>query len=184
MADSGGGEGNSTLFQRTQTGLLSGIGKLLGVSGNQQFETTYNDQGLVNIIPPEFGGEDQASDTWAWITRAQWADYLDRFAPREEQLLAMSTYFNPALAKEEINKAKRASGSAFDTSQRMQQQYESRYGAGALGGEQAYDQRVASIGKSAAIVDAANRITQKLIDQNREIAVGASEAANRGTLGG
>jgi hypothetical protein len=158
------------------------LGRALGVNDPQSFAAGINDMGLVDITPPEFSGEDKASDTWAWITRAQWADYMDRFAPRENQLMAMSTYFNPEIATQQVDKAKVAAGTAFDTSQRMQQQYESRYGAGALGGERAYDQRVASVGKSAAIVDAANRITQKLIDQNREIAVGASEAANRGTV--
>jgi hypothetical protein len=133
---------------------------------------------MVDITAPTFTGRNQASDTWAWITRAQWADYLNRFAPREDALLNMTTYMNPALAQQEISKAKAEAGQAYDAASRMGDQYMSRYGAALTSGQQASQNRADSLGRSASVVDAANRITQKLIDQNREIALGAGNAVN------
>ena len=37
--------------------------------------------------PPTFTGDDAASRTRAWISRDQWNDYKNRFAPREDELL-------------------------------------------------------------------------------------------------
>jgi hypothetical protein len=146
---------------------------------NQNSYDTIGPDGMVNITPPDYSGKNhEASKTWAWITRAQWADYLNRFAPREDQLLDMATYDNPALARSEIEAAKQTAGQAYDASARMGEQYFSRYGAGAISGQAESQARGNSLGKSAAIVDAANRITQKLIDQNRAIAVGAGNSVN------
>lgn len=140
-----------------------------------------DENGMVNLTTPTFEGENQASDTWAWITRAQWADWENRFKPREDALMGMATYDDPALAKEHIQKAQTAAGGAFDASAKMSEQYFSRYGAGAISGSEQAQARSNSLGRSAAIVDAGNRITQKLIDQNRAIAIGAGNTANAPT---
>lgn len=126
---------------------------------------------------PHFGGDNKASDTWAWITRRNWQDYQDRFVPLEDELLNMTTYNNPGLARQEVSKGVGAVDTALDTSNRMQDQYFSRYGAAVSDDQRQVRQRMRRLQRGAAVTDAANRIRQRLIDQNRAIALGASSTA-------
>lgn len=118
-----------------------------------------------------------ASDTWADITRAQWQDYLDRFVPREDALLNMTTYENPGLVDSTMAIGKQAAAIGYDATQRMNQQAAGRYGAALTQGYQQNQDRRDNVGKSAAIVNEANRIRQELQDRNRQIALGTSNAA-------
>jgi len=118
-----------------------------------------------------------ASDTWAKITRSQWDDYVNRFVPREDALLNMTTYQNPALVAHDIARGTQEAAKGFNATRNMADQYQSRYGAALSRGEQQYQDRSANVSRSAAIVNEANRIRQKLQDRNREIAIGGSNAA-------
>lgn len=135
------------------------------------------------INVPSFGGRHQASNTWAWITRAQYKDYQQRFVPMEDELLNMTTYNNPALVAGELGKGRQAVNKAFDTARAQQDQHMSRYGAAISADQLRSRGRSANLGRSAAIVDAANRIRARLIDQNRDIALGAASTA-AGTMEG
>ena len=118
-----------------------------------------------------------ASDTWADITRAQWEDYLNRFVPREDALMNMTTYENPGVVDSTMAIGKQAAAIGYDATQRMNQQAAGRYGAALTQGYQQNQDRRDNVGKSAAIVNEANRIRQELQDRNRQIALGTSNAA-------
>lgn len=132
---------------------------------------------------PSFGGKYQASDTWAWITRQQWDDYMKRFAPYEDEMIGMTTYKNPQVVEQEVDKGIAAVRTSSDAYNRMNEQYMSRYGAAIDPRAAQTTGRMSNFTKTAAIADAANRIRQRLLDQDREIALGmASSTVGQNTL--
>lgn len=138
---------------------------------------SYYSSALQPISVPSFGGRHQASDTWAWITRAQYKDYVNRFVPMENELIGMTSYKNPAVVQEAVDKGALAASNAYDTAAAQQDQTYGRYGAAISADQLRTIDRSRDLGKTAAIVDAANRIRQDLIDQDRAIAFGMSNAA-------
>ena len=130
-----------------------------------------------------FDGKYQANDTWAWITRQQWDDYTKRFAPYENQMIGMTTYKNPQVVEQEVKKGIAAVDTSADAYNKMNQQYMSRYGAAIDPRAAQTTGRMSNFTKTAAIADAANRIRQRLLDQDREIALGmASSTVGQNTL--
>lgn len=124
---------------------------------------------------PTFGGKYAANDTWAWITRQQWDDYEQRFAPRELELINQTTYNNPSIVGQEVQKGMTAATNAVDTTQAMNEQFRSRFGASIDPRAQIQSNRLTGLTKAAASVDAAARIRETLNDQNRQIALGLSQ---------
>lgn len=127
-----------------------------------------------NFEIPSFSGKYAANDTWAYITRQQWDDYLTRFAPLEEKMIGMTTYANPSVVGEEVSKGQQAAIQGVDNYRDMSRQYMSRYGAAIDPRAQMQQDRMQNLTKSSAIVDAASRIRQTLMDQDRQIAFGAA----------
>jgi len=131
---------------------------------------------------PTFTGKYAANDTWAHITRQQWQDYLQRFAPREEEMIGMTTYANPGIVNQEVAKAGQAAKQAVQNYGGMSRQYLSRYGMQLDPRATAQTERMEKLTSSAAEADAANRTRQTLQDQNRQIAFGmAAAGANPNT---
>lgn len=122
----------------------------------------------------------------AALTRAQWADYQQRFQPVETQLMNMTTYSNPEIVGQELGRAIGEQGyinKAFNTAQTQAVNNTARFGAALTPEQQAARNRQFTMSKSTAVVDAANRIRQKLIDRNQQIAVGATPNAAGRSIG-
>jgi hypothetical protein len=123
---------------------------------------------------PSFGGKYSANDTWAYITRQQWDDYMSRFAPLEEKMIGMTTYANPEIVNQEVAKGTEKAASAIGNYGEMGKQYLSRFGAALDPRQEMQTQRMENLTTGSAVSDAAARIRQNLLDQNRQIAFGMS----------
>lgn len=143
----------------------------------ETLEATTQNSLYTPFTMPTFSGKHRASDTYAWLTRQQYQDYLDRFVPRENALIDMTTYANPALMDEVLSKGTAAAGSSYDTAVRQQDQFMGRYGAAISADQLRARDRSTNLGRAAAIVDAANRIRQSVMDTDRSIVLGMSNAA-------
>jgi hypothetical protein len=117
-----------------------------------------------------------ASNQLADVARAEWGDYLKRFKPVEEALMKQTTWENPALFDEDIGKAQSAINTSMDANVQSQNQLLSRYGIGQTPDYKTANDRLNNLNRQAALVDAANRIRQNLVDRNYQIATGASSA--------
>lgn len=121
---------------------------------------------------PVFRGKNQARDTWAFITRSMWDDYVNDTMPLEEQARQETTFMNPGIVDREINAAIPKVSQAFDNASRMQQEVLANYGMTPSQDAQRVNSRLNNLGASTAQVDAANQIRQRLIDRDREISLG------------
>lgn len=110
----------------------------------------------------EVGGG-KASDIMAKVTREEWADYMKRFFPLEEELIA--SYKNPEKLEQRVGISKDLSNAAFDTAQQTSEREAKRYGI-ELKDDPTY-QRKLSMEKTAGEIDAGNetRRHMKTIDQ-------------------
>ena len=116
----------------------------------------------------------QASQQLANVARAEWKDYLARFKPIENALMNQTTWENPALFDENISQAQSAINTGMDTSAQSQSQLLQRYGIGQTADYKTANDRLNNLNRQAALVDAANRIRQSLVDRNYQIATGSS----------
>lgn len=116
---------------------------------------------------PQAAGDSTASDTFARITRDQWADYKTYFAPYEEKLIALSTGNADNLQSEQ--RAAEAVNTGFKTSMGTLARDRSRLGL-SVGADQAADEsRLGATIKTASLVDATNK--SRLHAQDRDTAV-------------
>lgn len=119
------------------------------------------------------------SNTIGQLTRAQWADYVQRFSPVENRLMDMTTYNSPEITAHEVERGTATAGQAIDVASRGRALNRAQYGLTARAGQQALEARQDNIARSTAVVEAANRIRQNLIERNRNIAVGGVPNAGR-----
>lgn len=124
-----------------------------------------------NLVDPYSG---KATDKLGAITKQQWADYQSRFVPIENQLMDMTTYNNPDLANQEINRVETDTASAYDNIANASAIQMGRYGISRNADQQQSSDRLSALGKSGAIVDAANNIRLKLVERNQMIASGSN----------
>lgn len=89
---------------------------------------SYNSGGYFNVSPGY--GKKQADQTMANLARAEYADYLRRFAPVEDALLATidRTTYNNEVANRDRLRTAYSIGNAFDRSAGMEQRRMGRYG--------------------------------------------------------
>jgi len=106
----------------------------------------------------------------AGITREQWADYVKRFFPIEDELL--SSYDNPDLLRQRVAEAKNLSGESFETATRGAQIEAGRYGLN-LEDDPAY-QRTLNMNRTAAGVDVGNEVRRRIQQRDQEILTGGS----------
>jgi hypothetical protein len=118
--------------------------------------------------------EGTAASRLGAIDKAQWTDYQKRFVPIENQLMQMTTYNNPNLAGEEITKAKTDTGDYYDNITGSSAIQMGRYGMSLTGDQQQSSDRLNALGRSGAVVDAANNIRLKLVERNQQIASGSA----------
>ena len=124
-----------------------------------------------NHVDPNNG---TAASRLGSITKAQWADYQTRFVPIENQLMNMTTYNNKDLAGQEIGQARTDTSKSYDNIAGSQAIQLGRYGMGMNADQQQSSDRLNALGKSGAVVDAANNIRLKLVERNQQIASGSA----------
>jgi hypothetical protein len=113
-----------------------------------------------------------ADQIMSQVLRSQWADYLKTYQPESNLVMNQTSYNNPALIAEQVGQGVSDVNQAYNSGAVTQQQQYSRYGIAPSADQQAYIDRSNNIGRSAAVVDAANTIRTRISDRNRQIAVG------------
>lgn len=134
--------------------------------------------------PMHLAAGGKAEDNYAKLTRAQWEDYKRRFVPIEDELINSTSYANPEVLTKAIGQGKEAVNKTFDVSSEMQNRAIGRYGISQDPAQIALRRRMEGLNRSAAIVDAANRIRQRIADRNREITTGAAPSSGIQMQGG
>jgi hypothetical protein len=116
----------------------------------------------------------EASQQLADVARAEWKDYLARFRPIETALMNQTTYENPDLFNQDITQAQSAINTSMDSSAVSRIQLLQRYGINQTPDYRQANDRLNNLNRQAALVDAANRIRQNLVDRNYQIATGST----------
>lgn len=116
------------------------------------------------------------------LTRAQWADYKNRFMPYENALMGLTSYNNPGIVGMEVDQAigdhgyvRKATDGAADQFQRNV----SRMGLSMTDEQRLAVQRQQQLGTSKSAVDAANMIRRRIAERDQQIAIGAVPNAGR-----
>ena len=115
-----------------------------------------------------------SSDTLAAVLRGYWDDYETKGLPLFDQLANETTYNNPNLVQREFTKGLARANTAIDVAAENQQERLRGYGVQMTAEQQADNDRLQGLTRSTALTDAANRITQNLVDRNRAIATGGA----------
>lgn len=126
--------------------------------------------------------KDDPADVTGQLLRNQYTDYMNRYRGAEDSLMAMTTYQNPELVNQEIQQAIGSGGyvrKALNTAEGIQQRSAARFGAIQDADTQQAVARSNDLNRSMAVVDAANRIRQRLATRNQQIAVGTVPNAGR-----
>jgi len=126
-----------------------------------------NNPGLINPNLP--GG---ASQAMADITKATYNDWKSTYLPIALEAMNQTTYKNPALLKGAIGEAKLGAENTFNNTAGIRNRTASRYGVSFDEQQTAANNRTVGLEKSRAVVDAANRIRQRLADRDRQVATG------------
>lgn len=116
----------------------------------------------------------EAEQQLADVANAEWQDYITRFEPIENALMQQTTYDNPGLAATDIGAAQTQFNQSMNANETSQNQMLSRYGISPSGDYTTANNRLNDLNRQAGLVDAANRITQNLMNQNQQIATGTS----------
>lgn len=181
--------GESVLVSGQQAGLYDKSGNWISpdlvTSMSSLALTTQHPNANAGMLvdPGQFAGNPQ--DTTAALLRMQYADYMDRYRPSEDALMNMTTYDNPELVGQEIDKAIGTADKsgyvqkAMDTAEATQS-----YGMRKFGVQQTAETAQATgmknnLARSTAVVDAANKIRMRQSDRNQQIATGVVPNAGR-----
>lgn len=151
-------EGEWPNIESTGTTTVSGTGNLSG------------------MISGGGGKGGSASALLASVTREMWEDYKRRFFPLEEQLMGMTTYQDPGLMDREVEQGKSRTSAMYDSMWHTMEQSSRSRGQQWEPVEYQANLSAYRLDKTAALADAANRIREKIMQRDREIATGASTA--------
>lgn len=116
------------------------------------------------------GNSTVASDTYARLIRDQWDDYRTRFAPYEDQMIALANGQEDNLLSEQ--RAVSAAGAGFNSSMGTLGRDRQRLGLGVSAEEAANDSRMGAGLRTAAMVGAANKARLHSQDRDNMILAG------------
>lgn len=167
------------------------------VRGNEQFKSLQAANpaasGLINYT--EF--KDDPYKITAKLTRAQYDQYMQDFAPLEQRMYQQTTYRDPGMVDRMIGDAIRpSSGStsqttnqnkgyvltALDSANQQTARSFARYGLSLNAAQQQALERQQGLTRSLAVTDAANQIRRRLADRNDMIMAGATPNSGRAYL--
>lgn len=117
-----------------------------------------------------------AGDTYAALTRQQWADYVNTFVPVENQLIDYAT--NPSVVTNAMDKASQGVGAAFDAQVASTERRLKGLGVTLSPEEQAAQQR--SFGLTRALADVGAQNTARDLTTRRQQSVLGNPAPQAG----
>jgi hypothetical protein len=126
--------------------------------------------------------KDDPSKVTANLLRNEYQDYLDRYAPIEQQMYDLTTFRNPGLVQQEIDQAIGADGyvsKALAGGVQQQQRSAARYGLSLNPHQQAAQDRQNNLTAATTKVHAANTIRRGLSERNDQIMLGATPNSGR-----
>ena len=123
-----------------------------------------------------FSGSQGASKLLGQLSRAQWEDWKARFAPHITTLANYAT--DPNAAQDAAEQAKSSVGLAFDAARTVNRQNRERYGVTLTPEQQAEQDRMATIGRSAATISAGNEARISALDRQQSILAGGMGLTN------
>lgn len=132
--------------------------------------------GRASVMGRVLGKEDKpqnttsASDTYARLIREQWDDYRTRFAPYEDQMIALANGQEDNLLSEQ--RAVSAAGAGFNSSMGTLGRDRQRLGLGVSAEEAANESRMGAGLRTAAMVGAANKARLHSQDRDNMILAG------------
>jgi len=113
------------------------------------------------------GGKHSASDTFAAITRQQWADYVSTFVPIENQLIKYAT--DPTVVSSAMSEASGNVNAAFDAQQASTQRRLQGMGVTLDADEQAAQTKATGLARSLADVGAQNTARDLTVQRQQGI---------------
>jgi len=119
-----------------------------------------------------YGGK--ASDEAARLTSATWDDYVKRFQPESDALIASTGLMNPGIYKSQVQAGVGQVNKAYDSALGTQATSLSRFGMTQTGDQQSYNQTQDNVNRSASVVDSANRIRQRIAARDQNIVMGGT----------
>jgi len=105
-----------------------------------------------NLFGVNTGSKTYAGDTFAALTREQWADYVSQFVPLENQLIQYAT--DPGVVTQSMQKASTNVNQSFDAAEASAQRRLKGYGVTLTPEEQAAQKREFGLARSLADVQA------------------------------
>lgn len=123
-----------------------------------------------------FSGSQGASKLFGQLSRAQWEDWKARFAPYITELADMAT--DPNAAQEAADQARSSVGLAFDSAATINQQNREKYGIALSPEQQAAQDRIMNINRTAATASAGNEARISALDRQQAILAGGMGLSN------
>jgi hypothetical protein len=150
-----------------------GTGSSSGGTGSQS-STSSESSTAAGLDSIDIDGKEGASEARAAITREQWEDYKLRFLPYEDRLAAI--YKNGGLMKGEAEKIPESINQSFDAMQGIADRQLSRYGITASEDQVASRERMSSLDKAMASVDAHNNLWATADERQDKIMTGGIDS--------
>jgi len=131
-----------------------------------------------NHIDPSqaFAGDQGASELFGQLSRAQWQDWKNRFAPYVTRLSEEAT--DPNAAADAAAQAKSSMGLAFDSAQTVADQQREAYGLSLNPDQIQAQERAQKVNRSAATVSAGNEARISALDRQQSILAGGMGLSN------
>lgn len=122
-----------------------------------------------NAFGINYGSKNYAGDTFAALTRQQWASYVQNFVPLENQLIDYAV--DPGKVKTAMAQASTNVNEAFDAQQASTARRLKGLGVTLSPDEQAAQQRSFGLSKALADVQAQN-LTRDLVERRQQSIIG------------
>lgn len=136
-----------------------------------------SESGYMYIDPGQaFRGSQGASTLIGQLSRAQWEDWKARFAPVIQELADEAT--DPNAAQDAAIQAKNAMGTAFDSAETINTQNRQKYGISLTPEQQAAQERISNVSRTAAMASAGNEARISALDRQQSILAGGMGLSN------
>jgi len=133
--------------------------------------------GRVYVSPSDaFKGDQGASTLLGKLSRAQWKDWKNRFAPKVDQLAASAV--DPTASGDAAEQAKSSMGLAYDSAQQSALQQREAYGLSQNQAQQQSEDRARSVNRTAAMASAGNEARISAQDRQQSILAGGMGLSN------
>ena len=123
-----------------------------------------------------FQGDQGASQLLGQLNRAQWDDWKKRFAPYVKTLAGEAT--DPNAAADASMQAKQSVGLAFDSAATINNQSREKFGISLNPAQQQAQDRISSVGRTAATASAGNEARISALDRQQSILAGGMGLSN------